>query len=299
MAYTKFYNPAVDDDVSTPVSADWANHVETGIFDAAATADAAIAKSVGTVAGDIIYFTGSGAPARLALGAAGTVLKGGASAPSWASIVNADIDAAAAIGISKLAGYPSDATKVLYGDGSWAVPTAGPTFTYGTTPPASPGDGDIHILVDSATAPTYQWALRYNASSTNGDKWEFIGGAPVTVDTGAFGPQTPGTTFVDLSTACSITVPRAGVYKAEFYARAVPPAGNVQNVTLKKGASAAADADGTNPSLVANEVKGNRFLTVTGLSASDVLKLQVRTTVAGQALASMQAFLAVTPVRVS
>lgn len=39
-----------------------------------------------------------------------------------ASIVNADIAAAAAIAISKLAGYPSDVSKQLNGDGSWSAP---------------------------------------------------------------------------------------------------------------------------------------------------------------------------------
>lgn len=45
MAYTKFYDPTLNDDISTPVSADWSNHVEQGIFDSAATADAADAAA--------------------------------------------------------------------------------------------------------------------------------------------------------------------------------------------------------------------------------------------------------------
>lgn len=50
-------------------------------------AAAAIPKSIGTAQGDIIYFTGSGAPARLAKGTAGQVLtmNAGATAPSWAT----------------------------------------------------------------------------------------------------------------------------------------------------------------------------------------------------------------------
>ena len=50
-------------------------------------AAAAIPKSVGTAPGDIIYFTGSGAPARLAKGTAGQVLtmNSGATAPTWAT----------------------------------------------------------------------------------------------------------------------------------------------------------------------------------------------------------------------
>jgi hypothetical protein len=49
MAYTKFYNPAHDDDPTTPANAAWANHVETGVFDAAADADAAQATADGAV----------------------------------------------------------------------------------------------------------------------------------------------------------------------------------------------------------------------------------------------------------
>src|SRR5436190_2383229 len=41
------------------------------------------------------------------------------------SIVNADIAAAAAIGIAKLAGYPTDGTKFLAGDGTWKVAASG------------------------------------------------------------------------------------------------------------------------------------------------------------------------------
>jgi hypothetical protein len=41
---------------------------------------------------------------------------------TWAQIANAQIAAAAAIAISKLAGFPSDATKILKGDGTWAAP---------------------------------------------------------------------------------------------------------------------------------------------------------------------------------
>jgi hypothetical protein len=40
-----------------------------------------------TTAGDLVYATGANAAARLALGAAGSVLRAGASAPSWAPYV--------------------------------------------------------------------------------------------------------------------------------------------------------------------------------------------------------------------
>ena len=51
------------------------------------TNDAQIAKSLGTAQGDIIYFTGSATPARLAKGTAAQVLtmNAGATAPEWAA----------------------------------------------------------------------------------------------------------------------------------------------------------------------------------------------------------------------
>ncbi|HKE76631.1 MAG TPA: hypothetical protein VKB57_23640 [Acidimicrobiales bacterium] len=49
---------------------------------------------------------------------------------------------------------------------------------YGTSLPASPVDGQEHILVDSTTNPTYQWRFRYNAGSSSAYKWEFVGGSP-------------------------------------------------------------------------------------------------------------------------
>ena len=42
-------------------------------------------------------------------------------------ITNAEVDAAAAIALSKLAGYPADATKFARGDGTWAVPPGAST----------------------------------------------------------------------------------------------------------------------------------------------------------------------------
>jgi hypothetical protein len=63
------------------------------------------------------------------------------------NIDNANIVSTAAIAISKLAAYPSDATKVLKGDGSWGIPPAAwtsytPSWTSSGTAPAI-GNGTI------------------------------------------------------------------------------------------------------------------------------------------------------------
>ena len=113
----------------------------------------------------------------------------------------------------KPSGTP-DGTKFLRDDGSWADPTGG--AGYGTSLPVSPSDGDEYILVDSTTAPTYQWRFRYNASNAGTYKWEFIGGAPVEnrVETTQ---STTATSATDLATdGPTFTVPRAGIYQAHF-----------------------------------------------------------------------------------
>ena len=87
-----------------------------------------------------------------------------------------------------------------------------PKPNYGTSLPASPVDGQIAILVDSLTNPTYQWMFRYNAGNTTAYKWEFVGGPPgLMPNVGAF-------TVVGDSTnrnITSLTAPRAGVYRVQ------------------------------------------------------------------------------------
>lgn len=170
MAYTK--QTWSDNDPSKPVSAARMGVIENGIeataivADAASTtataassaasaaqttANAAIPKSTVTTAGDIVYATGNAAVTRLGLGGVGTVLKGGASAPSFASIVDADISAAAALGIAKLQGYPTDATKFLRGDATWAVPATSADWTaVAATLTYSSTDGHTFVVTTGA-----------------------------------------------------------------------------------------------------------------------------------------------------
>jgi len=126
---------------------------------------------------------------------------------------NGNINAAAAIAISKLQGYPSDGTKLLRGDGTWALPTT----AYGTTLPASPVDGQEAILVDSVTNPTYLWRFRYNAGSTSPYKWEYVGGTPW-VWANNTSSNNPGTSSADAGYGTIFTIPRAGDYVCELEA---------------------------------------------------------------------------------
>ena len=109
---------------------------------------------------------------------------------------------------------------MIWNGSAWApddVSSGGPS--YGTTLPASPADGEEAILVDSTTSPTYTWRFRYNAGSAHTDKWEFIGGAPVSKETSSSRAINGGTQVAAsgyyYSAGGSFTVPRAGVYRIQ------------------------------------------------------------------------------------
>ncbi len=108
-----------------------------------------------------------------------------------------------------------DGTKFLRDDGAYAAVPAPVSATYGTALPGSPVDGAEHILVDSTTAPTYQWRFRYNASNAGSYKWEFIGGAPITSSNASGGGFTNGG-YAVMSPAVTATPPRAGVYDCRY-----------------------------------------------------------------------------------
>jgi hypothetical protein len=119
----------------------------------------------------------------------GQWLKGSSGAVVWAPIAAADLPAQ-------------------------AVPT------YGTSFPASPADGAYHVLVDSTTAPIWQWLFRYNASSSSAYKWEFVGGTPASI---SFVPASPivlntlpaqpfGGWYAPNAAGSTLTLPRAGDY---------------------------------------------------------------------------------------
>src|SRR5215471_11591990 len=63
-------------------------------------------------------------------------------------------------GVAYMAVRQTSATPV-----PWAAGQA--SLSYGTTLPSNPVDGQEAVLVDSVTAPTYQWRFRYNAQSTS------------------------------------------------------------------------------------------------------------------------------------
>jgi hypothetical protein len=106
MPYVPYYDPTgwVDDpSTDTPISAAALNHIEQGIVDAGGdiTSDPAWAAK-----GDLIMGTGDDAAAIKSIGSDDAVLvadSGQATGAAWQKVVNANVDAAAAIARSKLA----------------------------------------------------------------------------------------------------------------------------------------------------------------------------------------------------
>lgn len=194
-----------------------------------------------------------------------------------------------------------DGTKFLRDDGAWATPDG--NLSYGTSLPGSPSDGDEAILVDSTTAPTYQWRFRYNAGSASSNKWEFIGGVPAS-DEVTTSQTTTSTTYTNLATTGpSVVLPLAGNYLVSIGTYALNSnTNNSSRMSYAIGATAASDndciiMDYTNNAVAANEA-GNLFRVrlKAGLTAV-TLTAKYRVT-AGTGTFSNR-FMSVTPVAVA
>lgn len=114
-------------------------------------------------------------------------------------ITNADIASNAAIGISKLAGYPSDSGKFLRGDGTWAtlvIPSPKFARAYGVV--GSPTTPNLNVVYDNdgmysagtpqrltiQTAGYYLVSLSYHptAGAANGNGFILMNGAHISPD---------------------------------------------------------------------------------------------------------------------
>lgn len=92
----------------------------------------------------------------------------------------------------------------------------------GSPPWSTPYDGMEMILVDGSANPAYEWAMRYNASSSSSFKWEFVGGSPWVIAQNT--NQTIGASaWTNLSPGLA-TFPRSGDYILRAYAQALTPA---------------------------------------------------------------------------
>jgi len=181
------------------------------------------------------------------------------------------------------------------------IAPAGPTVcTYGLALPSSPADGQEHILVDSLTAPTYQWRFRYNAGSASAYKWEFVGGAPAFANVETFETMASAT-YADLATAGpAITLPRDGDYLAEHAFR-----GTNNTVarfifsSLGVSGATATDTGRAGPSVASTTqyLHGYRRVKLLGVTGTRVVKVQYR--VDGGSAQIGERDLTITPVRVA
>lgn len=171
-------------------------------------------------------------------------------------------------------------------------------YTRGTQFPTQPADGQNFTYVVDATNGV-NWHFRYNATSASSYKWEAVGPTEKAVEVAA-SESTASTSYVDLTTVGpSFTVPLAGDYLVRFGMQATAASADVGVATVKKGAAAASDNDScVTPVSAAITSSASRQLLVTGLAASDVLKMQYRT--AGAVTISfLRRWMFVSPVRVS
>jgi len=131
----------------------------------------------------------------------------------WAAGSYSDGDIVVYNGIAYLCTSPTSAAPAAWPGGVTPAPTPF-SIGYGTSLPVAPTDGQLYILVDSVSGPTYQWMFRYNAGSSSAYKWEFVGGLPAYLAGGSI--TTTSTTAVVITGVPTFTVPRSGEYKIQF-----------------------------------------------------------------------------------
>lgn len=190
------------------------------------------------------------------------------------SLDNSNLSGVAALAVSKLAaGSNGDVLTTAAGVPVWGTPASG--ATYQTTLPGSPVNGQLTYLVDSTTAPTYCWALRYNSAKSS-NKWDFIGGAPYTNEV-ATSQTTNSGSYVDLATVGpSFTSPVAGDYLVTFAGHTSnQTSNNVRYATLNVG-GATTDNNALGLGPTALQVSGQFTTKLTALPASTLVKVQYR-----------------------
>jgi hypothetical protein len=168
-----------------------------------------------------------------------------------------------------------------------------------TSVPGSPTDED-EFTYPADTTNGAMWRFKYRSASGSAFKWEFIGGAPMYAAV-ATDETTASTTYVDLATVGpSITVPRAGDYEVEVGASMWDATGGVAcYAAVKRGAAATSDNDAATVEGIgaAPGLSASRKILMTGLAASDVLKVQFK--VNGGTGHFIFRWLSVRPVRIS
>jgi hypothetical protein len=171
---------------------------------------------------------------------------------------------------------------------------------YGTALPSSPTDGMEFVLVDSVSAPTYQWRMLYNVNIAGASKWMFLGGAPQRAIQATSGTFTSNAAYIDPSNVCSLTAVRTGVYDIYFGGSFNNNTSlQLMNLAPKVGAGTPVDAESAysfSPTAGSIGVTATRTLFSKAVTAADLIKLQVKPT--GNGNVNFQ-WLAITPVLLS
>lgn len=164
--------------------------------------------------------------------------------------------------------------------------------------PSTPADGDQVVLVDSLTAPTYHWLLRYVAAAST-YKWYCIGGTPYWAQVNT-SEATTSTTFTDLTTpGPSFTVPVGGDWLVEIGCYLTgPTAGNVGYMSFAVGGTAASDSDAAGNSSGAASMSVTRSVKKTGVGAASSIATKYRTTNAANSATFNARWLKIMPYRV-
>ena len=175
---------------------------------------------------------------------------------------------------------------------------------FATTLPGSPVNGQMAVLTDNTSTPTYRWLFIYNSSSASSYKWEFVGGSPLTAAV-ATEQSTSSTTLADLATVGpSITIPNAGDYFIQWGGSARN--GNAWNTIIEPVNGTGTTTIEANSLLAEVNVAGGSTTnfagmtmagTTLGRAASDIIRLKYR--VGGNTSNIKNRWLVVIPMRVS
>jgi hypothetical protein len=158
---------------------------------------------------------------------------------------------------------------------NWGV--GGKSANYGTALPATPVDNQVFVLVDSLTAPTYQWTFMYMADILDAYKWVCIGGGPKTIsdEVSATVANSAGVSTV-FTPDLSMTVPLAGNWLCGVSAAQMAhsqAAGGAYFIIVQAGAQ---EKFAANLVAVGNVERdsGGRLHQFDGLAANDTVRMR-------------------------
>lgn len=191
----------------------------------------------------------------------------------------------------------------------WTFSRSQGSVGFGTALPGSPVDGDTFTLVDSTTAPTYSWLLRYVAAKAS-NKWIFVGGSPIIAidDDSSTRSSTSYGDLADTVDSPKITVPVAGQYMLRFGCQfdTISFADVTGYMSYSNGATASTDAAGVSAKPKVQEVGPvdrnvpvavSRTSQITVASASDQIVMEYKTS-NGNSVTISRRWLTLTPIAI-